>query len=101
MTQKGVWRFGAVAAAIALLAAAPSFAQTTGRIEGRVLDSSGAVLPAATMTVSGPNLQGVRTTTTDNDGRFRFLAVPPGTYTVKSELPGFSTVEQGTVRVQL
>ena len=70
MTQKGVWRLGAVAAAIVLLAAVPSFAQTTGRIEGRVLDSSGAVLPGATMTVSGPNLQGVRTTTTDQDGRF-------------------------------
>jgi hypothetical protein len=101
MTQKGVWRLGAVAAAIVLLAAVPSFAQTTGRIEGRVLDSSGAVLPGATMTVSGPNLQGVRTSTTDQDGRFRFLALPPGTYTVKSELAGFSTVEQGTVRVQL
>ena len=101
MTQKGVWRLGAVAVAIALLAAAPSFAQTTGRVEGRVLDSSGAVLPGATMTISGPNLQGVRTTTTDNDGRFRFLALPPGTYTVKAELPGFSTIEQGTVRVQL
>jgi outer membrane receptor protein involved in Fe transport len=101
MTQKGVWRLGAAAAAIALLVAAPSFAQTTGRIEGRALDSSGAVLPGATMTVSGPNLQGIRTATTDNDGRFRFLALPPGTYTVKAELAGFSTVEQPNVRVQL
>jgi outer membrane receptor protein involved in Fe transport len=92
---------GAVAVAIALLAAVPSFAQTTGRIEGRVLDSSGAVLPGATMTVSGPNLQGTRTITSDTDGRFRFLALPPGTYTVKGELPGFSTVEQSSVRVQL
>jgi hypothetical protein len=92
---------GAVAVAIALLAAVPSIAQTTGRVEGRVLDSSGAVLPGATMTLSSPSLQGVRTTTTDNDGRFRFLAVPPGTYTVKTELAGFSTIEQGTVRVQL
>lgn len=100
MTQKTLWRWTA-AIAIALLAAVPSFAQTTGRVEGRVLDASGAVLPGTTLTLSGPNLQGVRTTTSDNEGHFRFLAVPPGSYTVKADLTGFGTVEQTNVRVAL
>ena len=100
MNQRGVWKFG-LAAALVLLAMTPVFAQTTGRVEGRVLDSTGAVLPGATVSVSGPNLQGVRTTTTDGDGRFRFVALPPGTYTLKGELAGFASVERSSVRVQL
>src|SRR5687768_10007242 len=101
MRMKAAWRLGAAVAAVALLAAAPSFAQTTGRIEGRVLDSSGAVLPGVLMTVSGPNLQGTRTSISDTDGRFRFVAMPPGAYTIKGELAGFQTVETPNVRVSL
>jgi hypothetical protein len=84
----------------AVLACAPAvWGQTTGRIEGRVADSTGGVLPGVTVTVSSPALQGVRTAVTDSSGDYRFPTLPPGRYTVKAELAGFKTTEQSEVVV--
>lgn len=101
MTNRTVWRLGVAAVAIALLAAAPSFAQTTGRITGTLTDASGAALPGASVSITSPSLQGSQTTTSDNNGEFRFLSVPPGSYAVKVELSGFKTVERSGVVVGL
>src|SRR4051812_24068375 len=68
-----------------------AFAQVTGAIAGTVRDSSGGVLPGATVTVKGPALQRERVTaTTSADGTYRIALVPPGTYTVETSLSGFS-----------
>ena len=68
--------------------------ETTGGIEGTVKDSQGGLVPNVTITVttakssvSGTTTTGVgtaftRTVTTDNEGFFRLLQVPPGTYDV-------------------
>ncbi len=90
-----------IAVSFVLLVAAGAVAQTTGRIEGRVVDSTGAVLSGATVAASGANLQGVRSVVTDADGRFRMPAIPPGQYKVTAELTGFRTVEFPSVRVAL
>ncbi len=42
---------------------------------------------------------GQRTATTDVDGSYRFLALPPGTYALKFELAGFQTVNREGVVV--
>src|SRR5436190_10461638 len=62
------------------------FAQTSiGTVEGTVKDEQGAILPGATVTLTGP--RGAQTTTTDDKGQFRFVAVQPGvTYALKVEL---------------
>ena len=61
----------------------PALAQVTGSIAGTVRDSSGAVLPGATVTVRGPSLQRENVTVTTNaDGTYRLVLVPPGTYSV-------------------
>jgi len=84
-----------------LLLAAPSVsAQTTGSIEGRIRDLTGAVLPGATVEASSPNLQGARAATSSSDGSFRIPALPPGQYRIRASLPGFRAVEIGaTVRL--
>jgi outer membrane receptor for Fe3+-dicitrate len=84
-----------------LLMATSAIAQTTGRIVGRVLDSTGAALPGVSVTVTSPSLQGAHTTTTDSEGNYRFPLLPPGTYAVKAELQGFKTVQQSNVEVGL
>jgi len=66
-------------------------AQTAGRITGTVVDNTGAAVPGAIVTATGP--LGSYSTTSDAKGEYRFLSVTPGTYTVKVELSGFSTVE--------
>jgi hypothetical protein len=74
-----------------LLVCAPSFAQTLGTITGEVRDSTGGVMPGATVTVVNKATNATRTTTTNAVGLFDFPALPPGTYSVKSELEGFKT----------
>lgn len=76
-------------------------AQTTGRIVGQTLADDGSALPGVTVTLTSPALQGEKIQVTDLEGRFRFLSLPPGTYSVKSELEGFTVVAQNDVRVGL
>ena len=83
------------------VAVAQTVTSTSGAINGRVVDNTGGVLPGATVTISGPALMGVRTAVTSGDGEFRFPAVPPGTYKVTFELPGFQLVERPEIRVGL
>ena len=89
-----------------LLLCTPSFGQTLGTITGEVKDASGGVVPGVTVTVVNKATNATRTTTTNEVGLFDFPALPPGPYTVKSELSGFKTVArelelqvQQTVRV--
>lgn len=89
---------------ICSLSSSHTFAQTTGTtgsINGRVADTSGGVLPGVTVTVSSPSLLGVQTSITDEGGNYRFPALPPGTYKVRYELPGFTTLEREDIRVSL
>src|SRR5215210_5089369 len=76
-------------ALVCLVLAAPSSAQTLGTITGQVKDSSGAVIPGATVTVVNKATNATRTTSSNEVGRFDFPALPPGSYTVKTELDGF------------
>src|SRR5512143_195778 len=80
--------------AVALLVATGAFAQVSGRIVGTVKDANGAALPGVTLTATGPTLPGNVTAVSGNDGSFRLLSLPPGTYMVSAALDGFNTVEQ-------
>jgi Carboxypeptidase regulatory-like domain len=85
-----------------LLAPAAAAAQraTTGTVTGRVVDSSGAVLPGATITLQSPEALGQFSAVSDADGFFRVANLPPATYDVKAELSGFQTViRRETVRL--
>jgi outer membrane receptor protein involved in Fe transport len=90
-----------VALALALLVVPAAFAQTTGRIDGTVTDDQDAPLPGVTVTVSSPSLQGDRLQVTGADGQFRFLALPPGSYSLKAALEGFTPLEQTGISVGL
>jgi hypothetical protein len=87
-----------LAAAFTLPLLAQGAAQT-GSIYGRVTDETGGVLPGVTVTLSG--IGAPRSTTSGSQGDFRFINLSPGSYTVKSELSGFTTVERSNVAVTL
>jgi len=84
-----------------VLAAATAHAQVqTGSIAGVVTDSSNAVLPGVTASLSGDKLiGGVQIQTTDATGNYRFDRLPPGSYRVKFELQGFRSVERSEIIV--
>src|SRR5262245_39139990 len=74
-----------------MLLAPAAYAQTLGTITGEVKDSSGAMVPGATVTVVNKATNATRTTSSNAVGLFDFPALPPGQYTVKIELDGFKT----------
>jgi hypothetical protein len=82
-----------VAALVVLLAvASPAFAQTPGRISGRVLDQTGAVLPGVAIDLAAGGA--TRTTATDNDGRYQFDNVPVGKAELTYRLLNFGTIRR-------
>lgn len=87
-----VCRRAAALSAALFLFAAPAFAQY-GQIEGRVVDSTGAVLPGVTVTAVNEDTGISRSAATDAEGDYRLPAIRPGAYTVTAALGGFSTVE--------
>ena len=90
-----------LAALLAVVAASASAQQQTGEIYGRATDSSGAVLPGATVTVSGPTLLQPRISVTSETGSYRVPELPVGTYAVTFELTGFRTVQSTGVRITI
>jgi outer membrane receptor protein involved in Fe transport len=75
---------------------------TTGNVEGIVSDANGAVVPNASVTLSGPNLITTKTTNTNSDGQYRFQQVPPGRYTIEvGATGGFAATKSENVEVNL
>jgi len=70
---------------------------TTGVIQGEVQDATGAVLPGVDVEVRNTETNAVQTRVTDAGGRFVFLQLRPGRYTVSFRLSGFSTMVQEDV----
>ena len=85
-------------ALVLMLGATPGlWAQaSTGNVYGTVTDASGAVLPGASVTISGTTL-GARSTTAGTQGDFRFLNLNNGTYKLVVALAGFATVNREIV----
>jgi hypothetical protein len=86
--------------------------ETTGRIEGTILDPSGAAVPGVTVTVNSVGRTDgarpdattgfTRTATTDESGFFRVQEVPPGFYSVTTTaISGFSGASVPSVEVVL
>src|SRR5678816_3165027 len=74
----------------------PAVAQSTGSatLRGTVKDPQGAVIRDATVTIINERTKDERQTKSSEDGTYTFSAVPPSTYTVKTEAPGFKTKTQ-------
>jgi hypothetical protein len=78
-----------------------SFAQAgvgTVDIYGTVVLEDGSKIPGVAVSLTGEKI-GLRTTITSDVGNFRFLALPPGIYTLTYELDGFKTVVQKGIRL--
>ncbi len=72
-----------------------------GSLVGTVTDSSKAVLPGVTVTVTNKETNRVFTTVTSDEGRFFARDLDPGRYSVNFELTGFATAELPDVIVLL
>jgi outer membrane receptor for ferrienterochelin and colicin len=67
---------------------------TTGTVQGTVQDEQGATVPGAAVEVRNVETNLTKTLTTDEGGRFVFLLLPPGRYTLTASKQGFATIKQ-------
>ena len=78
------------------------FAQSqanSGNIEGRVLDPNGAAVAGATVTATNQQTGLEKSATTNNEGDFSIIVLPPGIYSVRTNAGGFAQSEIKDVTV--
>src|SRR5437899_12373576 len=87
---------------LCLLVTGTAFAQSDrGTIAGTVVDSSGAVVSGASVTVRGGDTGNVYKTTTTAEGVYRISDIAIGRYDVTVEVQGFKSSVQKGVQVQI
>jgi hypothetical protein len=89
-------------AAVLVMVATPVFAQrTTGTIRGTVNDSTGAIVPGATVTLKSEGTGLTRTATTSSGGAYSFAELPVGSYRVEVSLSGFKSAVVNNVALNV
>ena len=95
------WLRCAIFAMLPIISGATAFAQQiTGSVTGSVVDPSGAVIVAAKVTLTNTGTSETQTTASDTAGNFRFLLLPPGTYTIEGSVAGFKTFRREGIIVE-
>ncbi len=84
---------------ILVLALTQLVAAPTGAIRGFVSDSSGAIVPRANVTLRNQLTDAVLKTTSDDTGFYQFPQIPPSTYELVVESPGFRRTASKNVPV--
>src|SRR6476469_7817814 len=75
--------------------------QTTGNINGRLVDAQGSAVPGVTVTAKNSATGLTRSEISDSEGVYRLTALPVGNYDLTAELPGFSKVENKDIVVSV
>jgi hypothetical protein len=96
------WYWGGIAILLAFLAswtlpATAQLATTTATLSGVVTDSSGALVPQASITLTSPETGITRTFTSDAAGRYTFSQLPPAAYNLTVRGKGFETYQQNGI----
>jgi hypothetical protein len=83
------------------LAVAAAAQQTDATITGEVKDQNGAVVAGAQVSARNSETGFTRTTASDEEGRYTFVALPVGSYDISTERQGFKPFKQQQVRVTI
>lgn len=99
ISMRVITALAAFALSLMLSAVAVMGQETTGSIEGAVTDAQGGRIAGATVLIEGNAF--TRTITTDTEGNFRAIQVPPGRYTVSTSATNFTSDKRENVEVTL
>ena len=97
-----VWRL--IALVLLLCLSGAMTAQTSrigGALSGLVVDTTGALVPGATVTVHSPATGQSRALASDTNGRFQVRELPAGTYTLSVKHEGFASCENSGIFISL
>src|ERR1700728_2938235 len=89
-------------AAVIVLLPAALFAQGYfGTVSGILTDPSSAAIQGAKVTLLDEQKGYKFTTTSNNEGQYLFVSIPPGLYSVTAEKPGFQKTERTHVKLSI
>src|SRR6202051_5107710 len=91
---------GRLGACLLLLVVGLDAQTTTGEITGTVTDSTGAVVPGATVTVTNLTTNTRRSVQTNAAGVYSLPALPPGTYSLRTEMQAFDAQVRNDITLQ-
>lgn len=87
---------------LVLAMASAGFGQeNVGSIGGTIVDSTNAILPGVTVTVTSPALLGSKSVVTNEAGEYIARRLPPGLYRVATELSGFASMVRPGIEVRV
>jgi hypothetical protein len=96
------WMMIGLAVLGVMLLSAPLKGQgITGSITGTVTDTTGAVVPGATVTITQTDTNAVHTVTTSDAGTYTVTQLPPGHYTVSIDKAAFKGFKQTSITLQI
>ena len=72
------------------MGAFPAWAQTGASLSGVVTDQTGATLPGVAVRIKNIDTGAIRTITTDGEGHYQVLGLPPGHFEIRAAKPGFA-----------
>jgi hypothetical protein len=96
-----VWKILGGTLVLLLLALPASGQISTAQLSGKVTDTSNAVLPGATVTLTQTDTGAVRSVVTDADGSYLVSNLSPGPYRLEVALQGFRTYVQTGIVLQV
>jgi hypothetical protein len=91
----------ALAMLIAIIPTAASAQVGSATITGTVQDSSGAVIPGATVVLKDTQNQTIRSSTSNNSGFFSFVNLSASTYQATVTAPGFNSVVRKGIELHI
>lgn len=101
LIRRSIWAPVLLALILILVPAAVAQTAVDGAIGGTVLDSSGAVVPNAAVSVRNLGTNAEQNTVSDGSGYFRVLHLQPGVYDVSISASGFENFHSNNVTVQV
>src|SRR5215471_751049 len=85
---------------LAIILCAAVHAQSTGSLRGQVSDPTGAGIPGASVTLTGP-ANTVKVASTDATGQYTIVGLPGGQYTIRVGAPGFNLFEKTNLELNV
>ncbi len=83
-----------------LLSMSYSQSKVTSALEGKVVDDEGTFLPGVEIKLSSPDMiGGTQSKITDSEGKYRFVGLQPGTYSIEASLQGFTPQRREGIRL--
>jgi Carboxypeptidase regulatory-like domain len=99
--KRGMFLSSAVVWVAVLLVGVGLGQETTGGVQGTVKDPSGAVVPKASVELTGSALVGSKKLETDSRGYYHFANLPPGTYVLAVTAEGFTSTKRENITIEV